>query len=81
LAVYDLYGVESSWKGFVIGARDSVKFKEAKKLGFTRGKMEGKRALIPADFLIGPDLIIRRAYYGKDIGDHIPIKEIKLFLQ
>jgi hypothetical protein len=27
---------------------------------------------MPADFLIAPDQSIRLAYYGSDIGDHVP---------
>jgi hypothetical protein len=42
--------------------------------------MEGDKALIPADFLVGPDLIIEQAYYGNDIGDHLPLPEIDSFL-
>jgi len=38
-------------------------------------------ALIPADFLIGTDLVIQTAYYGKDIGDHLPIEEIYRFVK
>lgn len=77
--VYQLYGVESSWFGFIKGLkiRDFLK---AKKKGFSPGKMEGKKNLIPADFLIDKNQIIQRAYYGKDIGDHLPIEEIKRFL-
>jgi hypothetical protein len=42
--------------------------------------MEGDKALIPADFLIGPDLVIKRAYYGKEIGDHMPLDDIEAFI-
>jgi len=34
------------------------------------------RPIIPADFLLDEHLIIHRAYYGKDFGDHITIPEI-----
>lgn len=36
--------------------------------------------VLPADFLIGPDLVIQTAYYGKDIGDHLPLEEIYRFV-
>jgi len=36
--------------------------------------------MIPADFLIGPDLVIEKAYYGKDIGDHIPVADVEAWL-
>jgi len=32
--------------------------------------------MVPADFLIGPDLTVQIAYYGSDIGDHLPIEKI-----
>lgn len=31
--------------------------------------------MVPADFLIGPDLIIQVSYYGSDIGDHRSIEK------
>ncbi len=44
-------------------------------------KGEGAITQLPAEFLIGPDLTIERAYYGKDIGDHLPIPEIDAWLE
>ena len=41
---------------------------------------DGQPNLLPADFLLGPDLTIERAYYGRDIGDHLPFSEIEQFL-
>lgn len=79
--IYRKYGVGSSWKGFFKALfRISTNVETIKK-GHLPGKMEGEKALIPADFLIGPDLIIKKAYYGKDITDHLPIKEIQGFLK
>jgi hypothetical protein len=49
--------------------------------GFRGGKVDGSKKLIPADFLIGPDLTIERAFYGTHIGDHLPIAEIESFLE
>jgi hypothetical protein len=31
---------------------------------------------MPADFLIGPDGRILKAHYGRDIGDHLAMKEV-----
>lgn len=79
-SVYRLYGVEASWKGLLRGglrARDLLK---ASRKGFLPGQIEGRVAMMPADFLIGPDQIVHRAYYGKDIGDHMPLKEIRAWL-
>ena len=80
-SIYRLYGVESSWSGYARSLVDLPRWFDAiVRHGFKPGKMEGDKALIPADFLVGPDLIIRQAFYGKDIGDHIPLPEIDSFL-
>ena len=41
---------------------------------------DGNHLQLPADFLLNPDLTIARAYYGRDIGDHLPLNEIEQFL-
>jgi len=79
--VYGQYGVESSWAGFFIaGVTKLPHLIRASLKGFFPGKMEGQTALVPADFLIGPDLKIEVAYYGNDIGDHLPMKAIDAWL-
>jgi len=47
---------------------------------FITMKIAGDVDLVPADFLVGPDLTVERAYYGSHIADHIPISEIESFL-
>lgn len=42
------------------------------------GKREGELARIPADFFVDEFGIIRKAYYGKNIGDHLPFEDIQL---
>ena len=42
--------------------------------------MEGIKSMVPADFLIGPDLIVQTAYYGHDIGGHLAIKKINQWI-
>jgi hypothetical protein len=42
--------------------------------------MEGIKSMVPADFLIGPDLTVQTAYYGSDIGDHLPLEKIYQWL-
>jgi len=32
---------------------------------------------MPAYFLIGPDMTLVRAHYGKELGDHLPIEDIE----
>ena len=79
--LYDLYRVESSWAGFlkagVVGVGDLF---AAGKKGFMPGRMEGRKALLPAEFLIGPDGTIERAFYGSAISDHLPLQEIDEWL-
>ena len=36
---------------------------------------------IPADFLIGPDLLIQRAHYAEYLTDHLPFDVIEQFLE
>ena len=76
--LYQTYKVETSWMGMlkamVFGMGDMMK---AFSKGFGPGTMEGEKNRLPADFLIGPDGTIIEAYYGKDIGDHMPFKTIE----
>ncbi|MBT3299358.1 MAG: AhpC/TSA family protein [Candidatus Marinimicrobia bacterium] len=76
--LYKKYNVESSWVGYLAGLPTAMK---GMLKGFLPGKMEGDLAMIPADFLIGENGIIHTAYYGKNIGDHLPISEIKSFIE
>jgi thioredoxin-dependent peroxiredoxin len=81
-SVYKEYGIESSWFRFMwsmvikMPAMISALFK-----GFPPGKLENDKALLPADFLIGPDLEVVTAFYGSNIGDHLPIREIEEWLK
>jgi len=77
--IYRKYGVTSSWWGYIKGLFRLHRFIKAFRNGFWVGKMENKFALIPADFLIRDSKIIK-AYYGTNIGDHIPFEEIERFL-
>ena len=85
--VYALYGLESSWIGAVRGLMRRSVYREAarKRLGAWRLldnllALDGVKTRIPADFLIGPDLTIRQAYYGKDAGDFLLFAEIDSFV-
>lgn len=74
--VYEAYGIEASLWAFMKGMVRMGDYKEAKKLGFKTGDPDGLKTLVPADFFIGPDSVIERAYYGSDIGDHLPLKDV-----
>lgn len=80
LVLYKKYRVEKSfWRtiGSVFdkkAANNKSKGKElfkGKKL-----KKDGNLTRIPADFLIDENGIITTAYYGTDIGDHLPLDQI-----
>ena len=73
--VYATYGLESSVAGFMV-AMVHPRSVLALIKGFMPGKMEGDKLLLPADFIIGPDLTVRQAYYGRHIGDHMPLGTI-----
>lgn len=79
--VYARYGVTTSWLKTLVGSmRLPTVYEAVFRQGFRPGRMEGNKALVPADFLIGPDLEVREAYYGRDISDHIPVERILEFL-
>jgi hypothetical protein len=41
------------------------------------GGVDWQMGKMPADFLIGPDGVIRKVHYGRDIGDHLSVIEIE----
>lgn len=79
--LYSTYRLETSWlgmlKAMIFRMGDMMK---AFGKGFGPGTMEGEKNRLPADFLIGPDGTIIEAYYGKDIGDHMPFETIERLL-
>ncbi len=75
--LYRQFGVESSWLRFIKGGLPLLR---GMAKGFFPGKMEGDIAIVPADFLIDERGTIVTAYYGKHIGDHVPIEEIEQFI-
>jgi len=79
--LYKTYGVTASWLGWLIGAFRVRSFSAAFKRGFHIGKGEGAISQLPAEFLINPDGTIARTYYGKDIGDHLPLEEIDAWVE
>ncbi|MDF1618421.1 peroxiredoxin family protein [Petrocella sp. FN5] len=79
--LYKLYQVEASAFGMMKAMFKPGKFVQAAKAGFIPGKGEGSKTRIPADFLIDQNLKIAKAYYGKDIGDHMPLNTIFEFLK
>lgn len=79
--VYRMYRVEeNSFSGYLKGYFQILRALKAFSLGYIPKTGEGSKTLIPADFLISEDGKIFKAYYGKDISDHIPFEEIEKFL-
>lgn len=78
--IYARYSVEGSWWAALKVAFHPRQILQAAQRGFMTLKITGRANLVPADFLVGPDLTIKRAYYGSHIADHIPISEIESFL-
>jgi peroxiredoxin len=78
LKLYRLYGVESSWRGFARAWTLGIPqvFRAVVANGFLPGAMDNDIHRVPADFLIDPDGQLIDAYYGRDIGDHIPLDQV-----
>lgn len=76
--LYKLFSVQKSWwKSFTGLFRDyKRKHSGGKKLFKSNYKRDGSMNRIGADFLIDEYGIIQMAYYGKFVGDHLPVNEI-----
>lgn len=82
-SLYDLYGVEISrakmTKGTLHGAMQ--KSKEGKKMfGTQKIKQDGQPNRIAADFIIDENGNVIAAYYGKYLGDKMPLPLIKKYI-
>ena len=53
--------------------------------GFIKGylptKIDGNVERMPADFLIGPEGVVLKAYYGSYPADHLPFAEIERLIE
>jgi peroxiredoxin len=80
--LYKLYQIDQSMgklmKGMFHGAMKKMNL--GKKLYKGKIKQDGNTNRIGADFLIDEQGNIRTAYYGKFLGDHLPIADIQQFL-
>lgn len=77
--VFQLYGVAESWGKLFMGFFNVPRIASAFLKGF--GPSLGAfNPLLPADFLIGPDMTVHQAFYSQDAAAHIPIKDIEAFL-
>lgn len=77
--LYRSYGVEASWlkamKGLFYGLLPKVM--QGKKLFKKPMKQDGHLSRIPAEFIIDEGGNITLAHYGRFVGDHLEINELK----
>lgn len=81
LDIYARYGVEHS--AFAI--LKALFFKLPRVIrGFMLGNLAKKNehpTLVPADFLVDENGVIRDIWYGRDTSDHIPLKRVEAFVR
>jgi peroxiredoxin Q/BCP len=79
--LYALYGVETSEEKVAQTMQRpdlQATIREAAEHGFQLTREEGSNFnRMPADFLIGPDLIVRKAHYADYVMDHLPFADIE----
>lgn len=82
-SLYKRYELDKSMgkvmKGMFHGAMS--KMKKGKKLFKNNIKQDGNMSRIGADFLIDEKGIVKKAFYGAYIGDHLPVAEILKFIE
>lgn len=79
LKLYKEYRLEKSfWKmlGSVFKKQPKEAMKKGKKLFSKKYKRDGNLTRLPGDFIVDENGILTTVYYGKNIGDHLPITEI-----
>jgi peroxiredoxin len=77
--IYQRYGVESSKLRMPLVGRRLPMYVEAAARRMLKPYRDGDITLLPADFLIGPDLLIQHAHYGRDYGDYLLFEAIDRF--
>ena len=78
--IYKKYGTEVSTEKFnatINSERQMAIHSQLVEKGYEIDSKEEQIHSIPADFLLDENLNIIKAYYGKDIPDHLPFKEIE----
>jgi len=78
--LYKLYGVTGSMLGMLKTSFRVKDLSQSFSKGYLPGKIEGTFTMIPADFLVNENFIIDKAFYGKDVGDHLALSEIYSWL-
>jgi peroxiredoxin Q/BCP len=80
MTLYRLFEVERGWAG-LLAPSNVVRAVKAFSKGFAPGRVEGPFDRLPADFLIGPDGRIDRAFYARAAGEHVPLSEVFAWLR
>lgn len=76
--VYERYGIESSKVGAVKSILRAPKLAPALLTGkVVQGSIDGDSFMMPAQFIVGPDQKLVKAYYGSDFMDKMPFFEIE----
>ncbi|EIL99497.1 redoxin domain-containing protein [Rhodanobacter denitrificans] len=79
MTVYRPYGIERSRGGMMLAMmRRLPRLVRGLRIGQSR-LPAGDPSLMPADFLIDERGYIRHAYYGRDLGDHLPLQHVHSF--
>lgn len=78
---YKKYGVDTSIFAYIKGALKINTLLKASKKGFKIKNSMGPKTTVPADFLIDENGIIKNAFYGKDISDHLDIDIVADFFK
>lgn len=78
MKLYAQYGVDVSWSGLFY-PRVIVRAIQATLAGLLSVKIDGPIARIPADFLLDPEGLVWKAYYGDAVSDHIPFEDVDAF--
>jgi peroxiredoxin Q/BCP len=84
---YERYGLESSfWSAVYARLTRWSQYREAARLEVGGNafqnvyQMDGRFGRLPADILLDPGLIVRRAYYARDPGDFMLFSELDAFV-
>ena len=76
MSLYADYDVERSWAGVLRGMKRLGVLARAVLRGHLPTPSDWRVNGMPADILIGPDGAVVRAYYGRDMGDHLPLDTV-----
>lgn len=77
--MFDEYAVRASWWGLRGTLRLGAVW-QAWRHHVTGTLTTGRIHQLPADLLIGPDGVVRVAYYGNDTGDHLALSTLETYV-